>query len=276
MKCILRGYGVNMTVQEKQLAKAQAINMTITTGTGQAPQPPRDLICQPGPRGILLTWNLPSGFNTDIQRWRVYRGDENTLYAEIADRGTRQCFVEATAGSSPPLVNLFVSSINTFGRESAKVQVQGVAATEAGAPTMPNAPPGYSSGGSGGGDTSGGNCFTGDVPIRTPHGLVKFQDLPSTYNFRIINKTGEHPARLVPHRNYKGMMIVLEGLRMVTLGHDLKMPDGNWQPAKEKYPDLPQILFEGIVYNLHVLSKDPEDWHYILWNGDVAHNFRKV
>ncbi len=146
MKCILRGYGVNMTAQQKFIARTQAADMTRTRGTSTAPQPPREVMLQPGPRGILAVWSLPAGFNSDIVRWRVYKNDENTLFTEIADRGTRQCFVDATAGSSPPVTNIFVSSINNLGVESTKVQAQGTAATEAGAPAMPTVPPGYNSG----------------------------------------------------------------------------------------------------------------------------------
>ncbi len=150
---IVRNYGVRVTTEQRQVARAQARDTTLTRGTAQVPQPPRDIIAQSGPRGILVTWNLPSGFNTDIQRWRVYKDDENTLYAEINDRGTRQCFIETTSGSTPPVVNVFVSSVNNLGVESQKVQQQGKAATEAGAPSMPSVPPGYNSAGSGGGNT---------------------------------------------------------------------------------------------------------------------------
>lgn len=156
MKCILRGYGVNMTQQQRYVARATARDATLTRGTAQKPQPPRDIIAQNGPRGILVTWNLPAGFNSDIQRWRVYKGDENTLYAEVMDRGTRQHFIESTSGSTPPSTNIFVSSVNNLGIESAKVQVQGQATVEVGAPVMPSVPPGYTDSGSGGGNKNTG------------------------------------------------------------------------------------------------------------------------
>lgn len=152
MKVIQRGYGIRMTTEQRQIARAQARDVTVTRGTAQKPQPPRDIILQAGPRGVLVTWNLPSGLNSDIQRWRVYKDDENTLYAEVNDRGTRQHFIETTAGSTPPVVNVFVSSLNNLGVESQKVQAQGQAAVEAGAPSMPSVPPGYTQTGSGGGD----------------------------------------------------------------------------------------------------------------------------
>lgn len=152
MKCILRNYGIGMNTVKRQAERARAADFTRTRGTARVPLPPRDIIAQAGPRGILLTWNLPERNYLDIQRWRVYKDDENTLYAEVTDRGTRSHFIEATAGSSPPVTNFFVSSINSLGVESPKVQVQGSAAVEASAPSMPSTPPGYTQTGSGGGN----------------------------------------------------------------------------------------------------------------------------
>lgn len=154
MKVILRNYGIRMTSEQRQVARAQARDMTLTRGTAQLPSAPRDIICQSGPRGMLVTWNLPAGFNADIQRWRVYKDDENTLYSEVNDRGTRQCFVETTAGSAPIVTNVFVSSVNALGQESVKIQAQGKASVESGAPSMPSVPPGFNSGAAGGGNTN--------------------------------------------------------------------------------------------------------------------------
>lgn len=154
MKVPIRGYGSNQTAQQRQITRAQASDVVRTRGTNQRPQPPRDIILQSSSRGILASWSLPSGFNADIQGWRVYKGDENMLYKEIQDRGTRQCVIESTAGSTPPVTNVFVSSLNAFGIESAKIQAQGKSSTEAGAPPVPGPPPGYTGQGSGGGDKS--------------------------------------------------------------------------------------------------------------------------
>jgi hypothetical protein len=140
-----------MTAEERYVARSQAADLTRIRGTTRIPQPPRDIIVQAAPRGILLTWNYPTDYS-DIQRWRVYKDSETALFAEIKDRGTRQCFVPTTAGASPPTVNLFVSSMSIAGIESSVVQVQGKAIAEAGAPTLPAAPPEYSSINSGGRD----------------------------------------------------------------------------------------------------------------------------
>lgn len=169
MKVILRNYGIRMTNEEKQIARAQAADMTRTRSTAQMPQPPRNLILQPGPRGILLSWDLPAGFNTDIQRWRIYKDNEFNLYAEVADRGIRQYFVETTAGSTPPVTNIFVSSMNPLGYESPKVQAQGQAAVEAGAPALPPSTP--PSGSTGGGYTGG--CVEEGTPVIEPEGSTQ-------------------------------------------------------------------------------------------------------
>ena|SRR5579859_8134655 len=113
-----------------------------TRGTAKRPDPPRDLIAQSGPRGVLLTWNNPQVY-FDIVGWRVYKSDESTLYTEIRDRGNRQCFVESTAATTSPTANFFVSSLNALGLESQKIQIQKAALNESGAPAMPGAPSGF-------------------------------------------------------------------------------------------------------------------------------------
>lgn len=140
-----RGY--SMTIQQRK-SISDAI---VTRGTKQVPSPPRDLQVQAGPRGALLTWKLPVN-NSDIAGYRIYKGDENTLYEESHDRGRRQEFVELTAGATPPITNLFVSCLNAAGAESAKIQIKAQASAEAGAPTLPSTPPGYNDEGAGGGD----------------------------------------------------------------------------------------------------------------------------
>jgi hypothetical protein len=121
----------------------------------------------------------------------------------------------------------------------------------------------------------GGGCFTGSVEIKAPEGFVAFEDFAdATEPFEIVNETGTHRAELVVHENYAGWMVILDGDKLVTVDHAMKMLDGTYDRADEKYADLPHVWFEGTVYNLHVLSDDEQDKHYILFNGDVAHNFK--
>ena len=146
MKAIQRNYGVRMNSVQRQDARATASDMVRTRGTNQRPGAPRDLQAQSGPRGILLNWRPPAGFSNDIAGWRIYKDDETSLFAAINDGGTTQHFIETTAGSTPPVTNFFVSSINQLEVESQKVQLQAKATVEAGAPTMPSTPPTYTTG----------------------------------------------------------------------------------------------------------------------------------
>ncbi len=143
MKIILRNYGIGMTSAQRQAARATAKDSTVVRGTGRTPPAPRDLLAQAGPRGVLLNWRPGARPTTDIGGWRIYKDDENSLFAELKDPGTTQHFIEATAGTTPPITNFFVSSFNKLGVESQKVQIQSSALVEAGAPTMPSTPPTY-------------------------------------------------------------------------------------------------------------------------------------
>lgn len=128
-----RGVPVNQPIDRQRTLDAIRVR-----GTARIPDPPRDVIAQSSSRGVLLTWNTPQ-INKDIVRWRIYKGDENTLYADQGDRGTRQCFVECTAATVSPTNNFFISSVNALGIESQKVQVQKAAENESGAPATASA-----------------------------------------------------------------------------------------------------------------------------------------
>lgn len=131
-----------------------------------------------------------------------------------------------------------------------------------------------SGGGSGGGGGGGGACFTGNVRIKTPDGLVAFKDLPRGYNFNIIGLNGTQCARLLVHENYSGNFVDIKDGKFVTTGHGMKCGD-KFIPASE-YFDGHIVHFKGItVYNLHIFTSFEEDRHYILETGDVAHNAHK-
>lgn len=127
-------------VSQKPAERVKTAERMKVRGTSRSPAPPRDVFVQSGPRGVLVNWR-PSQKAPDIIGWRIYKGDENSLFAEIHEPSTTQHFIETTAGSSPPVENIFISSINKLGIESATVQAQGAALTEAGAPIMPDTPP---------------------------------------------------------------------------------------------------------------------------------------
>jgi len=128
--------------------------------------------------------------------------------------------------------------------------------------------------GSGGGGGGGGGCFTGNVKIKTPDGLKRFDSLPG--EFHIENLTGVHRAKLLVHYHFTDHMVEFHDGELVTFAHRFKR-DSDWIPANNIFPSRCKRHYDwtGTVFNLHVDSEDEEDHHYILENGLVAHNLNK-
>lgn len=123
------------------------------------------------------------------------------------------------------------------------------------------------SGGGGSGGGGSGPCFSGDVRIRTAYGLKRFEELPE--RFVIENRTGRHAAALLVHRDSLEPMRRM-GEQLVTESHLIQIGSA-WVPAAELFHE-PAPIKPRTVYNLHVLSDDPQDAHYILESGLTAHN----
>ena len=115
-------------------------------------------------------------------------------------------------------------------------------------------------------------CFTSNVEIMTPEGLVAFADLPRDEVFDIINKHGVFKAKVIYNEFAAGWFLDMGDGKLVTTAHKMEMTPGRWVRAEEMYPELPRVWYEGPVYNLHILNGTERDHHYILFNGDVAHN----
>lgn len=153
-------------------------------------------------------------------------------------------------------------------------QTSGQYVTYNSAPTAYYDAPDSSSAGGGG---FGSGCFTEEVGIEVPLGLAAFGTLPKEGKFEINTKSGVRSAELVVHENYKGWMIELAPNKLVTLDH-LMGKDGepvDWTAANEFYSNFKRVWFEGTVYNLHVDAEGFNERHYILFNGDVAHNLKE-
>lgn len=131
---------------EKWNQRQQATDFIRQRGTSQSPDPPRDVITQSAPRGIQIAWGLPAGDSRAIVGWRIYSPDENTLAGILSDRGTRIFILPVTAGASPASTNIYVSSVNALGFESGLILATGKAIAEAGAPSQPSPPPGFTAG----------------------------------------------------------------------------------------------------------------------------------
>ena len=89
------------------------------------PAPPRNLRCSSGTMEVLVTWNAPPHL-LGVDGFRVYQTTENNLIWSTKDRTVRQTRIKMPANTTD---NFFVSSVSTFGRESAKIPVQGTSDT---------------------------------------------------------------------------------------------------------------------------------------------------
>jgi len=143
-------------------------------------------------------------------------------------------------------------------------------------PPIGTQPPGTGATGGGGTPTPPPKppfgCFTGNVRIKTPEGWKRFDSLPTNEMFKIVNETGEHVAVLVIHKNYSDTMIDMGDETLVTIGHLMKY-EGGWRRAKDHFSGRPVLEhWRGAVYNIQVMSAHREDFHFILENGEVAHN----
>lgn len=147
----------------KPLDQAAAISWAKTNGTTGKPEQPRNVQAQSGSRKVLVTWDAPV-VTDGIIGYKIYKDNENQLFDTITDPNVRQYSVPATAGSTPPVVNVFVSSF-TKQDESNPVQVQGSATAESGAPADPTPPTDSGASGSTGKtfNTNGGNESSGEL-----------------------------------------------------------------------------------------------------------------
>lgn len=125
----------------------------------------------------------------------------------------------------------------------------------------------------GGGPNGGFSCFSGNVTVKTVNGWEAFSDLPPVVE--IVNETGTHTADLIVHEGYEGWCVSLPGDWKVTTDHPMKSGD-KFVDAYIKYSDREIVKYSGTVYNLHVRTENEADRHYILGNGDVAHNKAKI
>jgi hypothetical protein len=119
--------------------------------------------------------------------------------------------------------------------------------------------------------------FSGNVLVETPAGLVSFDELHAVARsgdqVYIKNQTGEHRAELIVDEAYSGPMIDMGAAHLVA--PDQLMRSGlplEVRPARRHFADRAVLDFHGAVFDLHVLSFEPRDHHFILGNGEVASN----
>lgn len=114
-------------------------------------------------------------------------------------------------------------------------------------------------------------CFSGNVGIKTPTGVVNFEDCPKGRWFQIVNETGTHWAKLQVTSVFNIDMLEFQPGKLVTKTHKMKLA-GEWLDAELYYLNRPVVKYSGDVYTLSIMSEDEADQHYVLETGDVAHN----
>jgi hypothetical protein len=117
---------------------------------------------------------------------------------------------------------------------------------------------------------SGGGCFSAAVGIMVPGGMESIGWLPRDREFTIVNNTGKHQARLIVHECWSGWTRKLGPEQFVTEDHP--MGERGDVPAGEKYSMYPRLWYVGTVFTMEIVTAHDEDRHFLLFNGDVAHN----
>lgn len=128
------------------------------------------------------------------------------------------------------------------------------------------------SSGTGGGSGGGGTCFSGDTRIKTDLGFVRMDELPAEFN--IVNQTGIHHALRIVHTYRDDQLLVMPDNGLVTAGHMMQKGE-SWVPASELFSEKAPAGTRTL-YDIQVVTGKPEDMHYILENGYVAHNKSRV
>lgn len=216
-----------------------------------------------------------AGYSSLAFKRKVRTADDSAMTTNVDEQ-----VVEVPAGT--PLSSLVYLTRPDPGSGTRTIYVRvshssgGAYGAESAAAAFTWADSGGAGGGSGDGDPFGGDelpCFSGNVRVRVPGGYVAFNTLRKSGSlFQIVNETGVHAAELVIHE-HDGPMIDMGQGELVTLDHMMKN-GASWRRAAAHFSNRPRVQFKGEVFNLHILSPDPADHHYVLANGEVAHNVK--
>lgn len=130
-----------LSAEERIQALRVAANAVASLGTEVAPEPPRNIIAQPGSRKAVVTWLQPQR-SADVTGYRIYKDNEGSIVATVESGDALRYEVPLSSGSTAPVTNIFISSVNAGGKESARIQVQCAAIVEVAAPSDPAPPSG--------------------------------------------------------------------------------------------------------------------------------------
>jgi hypothetical protein len=112
-------------------------------------------------------------------------------------------------------------------------------------------------------------CFSGNTKVKTPQGDMRFDEMPMVVE--VMTEFGPRMADLLVH-DFDGEMLDMVDAELVTLDHPIKRAT-KYVDANDAFsPEHPRVPFKGKVYNLSIRTANEEERHYILANGNVAHN----
>lgn len=121
-------------------------------------------------------------------------------------------------------------------------------------------------------------CFSGNTKVKSfslPNSAmavvaedVEFEKLPRVP--KVMTEHGPRYAQLRIH-DYKGPMIDMGDGELVIPDHPI-LRGNQYVPASIAFADCPTVHYSGKVYNLSIITKKDEERHYLLANGNTAHN----
>lgn len=107
--------------RETETARAQTADSLRVRGTGYLPPSPNGLRLAKSGTVITANWDVPVVQKSPIVGWRIYLDTESNQVQSIRDANCTQAQITIVAGSKH---NVFISSVNALGKESALVSSQ--------------------------------------------------------------------------------------------------------------------------------------------------------
>jgi hypothetical protein len=113
-------------------------------------------------------------------------------------------------------------------------------------------------------------CFSGNTKVKLASGEdARFDRLGEVVE--VMTEYGPRLADLKVH-DHDGLMIDMVDGELVTLDHPIKRAQ-KYVDANDAFSsEYPRVHFKGKVYNLSIRTAKEEERHYLLANGNTAHN----
>lgn len=132
--------------------------------------------------------------------------------------------------------------------------------------------------GSGSGSGQAPFCFSLNTRVHAFGWVAEIGALP-TAGVAVMTHAGPRWADVEEH-DFSGEMIDMGGGELVTLKHLIRIGQGlaidSFWPAERHWPDAPRVHYCGKVRNLRIHTTLAEERHFLLANGETAHNLKAI